>query len=182
MCKWKKKFFQFDPVFFFFLIVFTGSIIILRLLHQTFELRISRFAVYLLLFNRSLPSVWYIYIIFVILEFSNTDVFRICLFHFLCHVFESCCVVFFFFLLHFITADDLSSIFFILELVSCFSSSPASTKDRVKNRCLSAQDVPGPYAFPILGTRWIFSWFGYYQINKIHDAYKGKETWIFWRF
>ncbi|XP_043277913.1 ecdysone 20-monooxygenase isoform X2 [Venturia canescens] len=47
-----------------------------------------------------------------------------------------------------------------------------SSKDPVKSRYQSAQDVPGPFALPILGTRWIFSWFGYYQMNKIHDAYK----------
>lgn len=39
----------------------------------------------------------------------------------------------------------------------------------------TARDVPGPFALPILGTRWIYSRFGYYSLNKIHDAYKGKE-------
>ncbi|XP_008543665.1 ecdysone 20-monooxygenase [Microplitis demolitor] len=32
--------------------------------------------------------------------------------------------------------------------------------------------IPGPLSFPVLGTRWIFSWFGRYQIDKVHDAYK----------
>ncbi|XP_036144543.1 ecdysone 20-monooxygenase isoform X4 [Monomorium pharaonis] len=36
----------------------------------------------------------------------------------------------------------------------------------------TARDVPGPLAFPILGTRWIYSRFGYYHLNKIHEAYK----------
>lgn len=39
----------------------------------------------------------------------------------------------------------------------------------------TARDVPGPFALPILGTRWIYSRFGYYSLNKIHEAYKGKE-------
>ncbi|KAL0113004.1 hypothetical protein PUN28_012322 [Cardiocondyla obscurior] len=36
----------------------------------------------------------------------------------------------------------------------------------------TARDVPGPFALPILGTRWIYSRFGYYSMNKIHEAYK----------
>lgn len=36
----------------------------------------------------------------------------------------------------------------------------------------TARDVPGPFALPIFGTRWIYSRFGYYRMNKIHDAYK----------
>ncbi|XP_070166736.1 cytochrome P450 family 24 subfamily A member shade isoform X1 [Polyergus mexicanus] len=36
----------------------------------------------------------------------------------------------------------------------------------------TARDVPGPFALPILGTRWIYSRFGYYSLNKIHEAYK----------
>lgn len=35
--------------------------------------------------------------------------------------------------------------------------------------------VPGPFSLPIFGTRWIFSCIGYYKLNKIHDAYKGKK-------
>ncbi|XKL67851.1 hypothetical protein PGB90_003342 [Kerria lacca] len=35
------------------------------------------------------------------------------------------------------------------------------------------QDIPGPRALPIFGTRWIYSsWFGFYNLNKIHEAYK----------
>lgn len=36
----------------------------------------------------------------------------------------------------------------------------------------TARDVPGPFALPILGTRWIYSRFGYYSLSKIHEAYK----------
>ncbi|XP_012230976.1 ecdysone 20-monooxygenase isoform X2 [Linepithema humile] len=36
----------------------------------------------------------------------------------------------------------------------------------------TARNVPGPCALPIFGTRWIYSCFGYYRLNKIHDAYK----------
>ncbi|XP_076383826.1 cytochrome P450 family 24 subfamily A member shade [Megalopta genalis] len=38
--------------------------------------------------------------------------------------------------------------------------------------CKTVSDVPGPYPLPIFGTRWIFSWFGSYRLNKIHEAYK----------
>ena len=34
-------------------------------------------------------------------------------------------------------------------------------------------NIPGPYSLPILGTRWIFSWIGGYNIGKIHEFYKG---------
>lgn len=35
------------------------------------------------------------------------------------------------------------------------------------------RDIPGPRALPILGTRWIYSsWFGFYHLNKVHEAYK----------
>uniref|UniRef100_A0AAT9UTK6 Cytochrome P450 314A1 n=1 Tax=Maconellicoccus hirsutus TaxID=177089 RepID=A0AAT9UTK6_MACHI len=34
------------------------------------------------------------------------------------------------------------------------------------------QDVPGPKAIPIFGTRWIYSLFGFYNLNKVHEAYK----------
>ncbi|XP_011255244.1 ecdysone 20-monooxygenase isoform X1 [Camponotus floridanus] len=36
----------------------------------------------------------------------------------------------------------------------------------------TARDVPGPFALPILGTRWIYSRFGHYSLNKIHEAYQ----------
>jgi len=39
----------------------------------------------------------------------------------------------------------------------------------------TARKVPGPFALPIFGTRWIYSCFGYYRMNKIHEAYKGKK-------
>lgn len=32
-------------------------------------------------------------------------------------------------------------------------------------------NVPGPKALPIFGTRWIYSRFGFYNLNKIHEAY-----------
>ncbi|XP_032684458.1 ecdysone 20-monooxygenase-like isoform X1 [Odontomachus brunneus] len=36
----------------------------------------------------------------------------------------------------------------------------------------TARDVPGPFALPIVGTRWIYSCCGNYRMNKIHEAYK----------
>ncbi|KAH0539518.1 hypothetical protein KQX54_005299 [Cotesia glomerata] len=36
----------------------------------------------------------------------------------------------------------------------------------------SKEKIPGPVPIPVLGTRWIFSWFGRYEMDKIHDAYK----------
>lgn len=47
--------------------------------------------------------------------------------------------------------------------------------DKIEHRNLTVEDIPGPRSFPILGTRWIFSWFGYYRMDKIHDAYKGNK-------
>ncbi|XP_015112054.1 ecdysone 20-monooxygenase isoform X2 [Diachasma alloeum] len=44
--------------------------------------------------------------------------------------------------------------------------------EKMKNKVLGVQDVPGPLALPVLGTRWIFSLFGNYRLDKIHDAYK----------
>lgn len=35
---------------------------------------------------------------------------------------------------------------------------------------LGVKDVPGPRSLPMLGTRWIFSWFGPYQLGKAHEA------------
>lgn len=53
------------------------------------------------------------------------------------------------------------------------SSAISEEKDRRPFK--TARDVPGPFSLPILGTRWIFSWIGYYRMNKIHEAYKGKD-------
>ncbi|XP_076166404.1 cytochrome P450 family 24 subfamily A member shade isoform X2 [Ptiloglossa arizonensis] len=50
------------------------------------------------------------------------------------------------------------------------SASTGDEKHRRKFRTVS--DVPGPCSLPILGTRWIFSCFGHYRLNKVHDAYK----------
>nr|XP_031825344.1 ecdysone 20-monooxygenase [Nomia melanderi] len=51
-------------------------------------------------------------------------------------------------------------------------NAPAEEKHgRVAHR-KAVSDVPGPYSLPILGTRWIFSRFGCYRLNKIHEAYK----------
>nr|XP_012150014.1 PREDICTED: ecdysone 20-monooxygenase isoform X2 [Megachile rotundata] len=50
------------------------------------------------------------------------------------------------------------------------TNAPVEVTDRRKFKTVS--DVPGPYSLPILGTRWIFSGFGSYTLNKIHDAYK----------
>lgn len=38
-------------------------------------------------------------------------------------------------------------------------------------RSKEIQDIPGPIAFPILGTRWLFT-IGKYQISKMHEYYK----------
>jgi len=36
-------------------------------------------------------------------------------------------------------------------------------------------DIPGPApALPVLGTRWIYSVFGRYNLNKVHEAYRGE--------
>ncbi|XP_011314519.1 ecdysone 20-monooxygenase isoform X2 [Fopius arisanus] len=50
--------------------------------------------------------------------------------------------------------------------------SETKKEDKMKNKVLSVQDVPGPLSLPILGTRWIFSLFGSYRLDKVHDAYK----------
>lgn len=34
------------------------------------------------------------------------------------------------------------------------------------------KDIPGPYALPILGTRWIYSRFGGFRMDKIHECYE----------
>lgn len=51
---------------------------------------------------------------------------------------------------------------------------PSSEEKHDKKR-EAVTKVPGPYPLPILGTRWIFSCIGYYKLNKVHDAYKGKK-------
>lgn len=48
--------------------------------------------------------------------------------------------------------------------------------DQDQRKFKTVSDVPGPYSLPILGTRWIFSSVGSYTLNKIHDAYKGKNS------
>ena len=50
------------------------------------------------------------------------------------------------------------------------SSAPAEEKEDRKFKTVS--DVPGPFSLPILGTRWIFSCFGCYELTKVHEAYK----------
>ncbi|XP_034943932.1 ecdysone 20-monooxygenase [Chelonus insularis] len=50
--------------------------------------------------------------------------------------------------------------------------SDTSPEDKMQSRFPSVDDIPGPFSLPILGTRWIFSLFGYYRMDKIHDAYK----------
>ncbi|XP_078036135.1 cytochrome P450 family 24 subfamily A member shade [Augochlora pura] len=52
-------------------------------------------------------------------------------------------------------------------------NAPSEEKnEKRESSCRTVSDVPGPYSLPIFGTRWIFSWFGSYRLNKIHDAYK----------
>lgn len=53
-------------------------------------------------------------------------------------------------------------------------AAPAEEKHGRVALSKTVADVPGPYSLPILGTRWIFSRFGCYRLNKIHEAYKGK--------
>ncbi|XP_047361251.1 ecdysone 20-monooxygenase isoform X4 [Vespa velutina] len=48
----------------------------------------------------------------------------------------------------------------------------AISEEKDRRPFKTARDVPGPFSLPILGTRWIFSWIGYYRMNKIHEAYK----------
>jgi hypothetical protein len=53
-----------------------------------------------------------------------------------------------------------------------------------RDRRRTERDIPGPGpALPILGTRWIYSVFGPYKMNKIHEAcrgeYKHLARWIF---
>lgn len=46
-----------------------------------------------------------------------------------------------------------------------------------RDRRLTEQDIPGPGpALPILGTRWIYSVFGPYKMNKIHEACRGEYS------
>ncbi|XP_051166696.1 ecdysone 20-monooxygenase isoform X1 [Leptopilina boulardi] len=57
--------------------------------------------------------------------------------------------------------------FVIKTLCKEVPSSPTQPRRR-----RTAKNVPGPYSFPFYGTMWIYSCFGYYDMNKIHDAYK----------
>ncbi|KAL1138641.1 hypothetical protein AAG570_008704 [Ranatra chinensis] len=45
-----------------------------------------------------------------------------------------------------------------------------SDLDDFREKKLTGNDIPGPRALPILGTRWIY--YGKYRLNKIHEAYK----------
>ncbi|XP_033216007.1 ecdysone 20-monooxygenase isoform X2 [Belonocnema kinseyi] len=47
-----------------------------------------------------------------------------------------------------------------------------SSNRTTDGRGRTVKNIPGPYSLPFYGTRWIFSWLGYYDMNKIHDAYK----------
>uniref|UniRef100_A0A1B6EHD4 Cytochrome P450 n=1 Tax=Clastoptera arizonana TaxID=38151 RepID=A0A1B6EHD4_9HEMI len=42
---------------------------------------------------------------------------------------------------------------------------------RKKKGPLTVYDIPGPMTFPIIGTRWIYS-YGKYKMDKIHEAYR----------
>ncbi|XP_012286900.1 ecdysone 20-monooxygenase [Orussus abietinus] len=48
----------------------------------------------------------------------------------------------------------------------------AASSDKAARPRKTVKDVPGPLPLPVLGTRWIFSWFGCYSMNEIHVAYK----------
>ena len=53
------------------------------------------------------------------------------------------------------------------DLIDSFSAQTARRR--------TVWDIPGPGpALPILGTRWIYSVFGRYNLNKIHEAYRGE--------
>lgn len=54
------------------------------------------------------------------------------------------------------------------------SNLSADARDKSR-KFKTARDVPGPFALPILGTRWIYFRCGHYCMNKIHEAYKGKD-------
>jgi hypothetical protein len=44
-----------------------------------------------------------------------------------------------------------------------------------RERRRTERDIPGPGpALPVLGTRWIYSTFGPYKMNQIHEAYRGE--------
>ncbi|XP_024935946.1 uncharacterized protein LOC107262989 [Cephus cinctus] len=47
-----------------------------------------------------------------------------------------------------------------------------TSEEKLNRRRKTVKDVPGPFSLPIIGTRWIFSNFGGYQMNEIHEAYK----------
>lgn len=36
----------------------------------------------------------------------------------------------------------------------------------------TVHDIPGPFAVPVFGTRWIYSRFGSYRLDRIHDGYR----------
>lgn len=36
----------------------------------------------------------------------------------------------------------------------------------------TVHDIPGPFAVPVFGTRWIYSRFGGYRLDRIHECYK----------
>ncbi|XP_043255553.1 ecdysone 20-monooxygenase isoform X1 [Colletes gigas] len=55
---------------------------------------------------------------------------------------------------------------------TCHKTNAATVQEKQQRKFQTVSDVPGPYSLPILGTRWIFSCFGYYRLNKVHDAYK----------
>lgn len=48
----------------------------------------------------------------------------------------------------------------------------AAREEKHERRFKTVSDVPGPYSLPVLGTRWIFSCVGPYDLNKIHEAYR----------
>ncbi|XP_069685662.1 ecdysone 20-monooxygenase isoform X1 [Periplaneta americana] len=49
----------------------------------------------------------------------------------------------------------------------------ASPPPQLQHRRRSVRDIPGPRpALPVLGTRWIYSVFGRYKMNQIHEAYR----------
>lgn len=45
---------------------------------------------------------------------------------------------------------------------------------RKRRRRRSIGDVPGPRAFPVIGTSWTTGWFGRYTMDAIHEMYKGE--------
>lgn len=62
--------------------------------------------------------------------------------------------------------------YFVTKLCPSWATTIISPSPQ-RERRRTEQDIPGPGpALPILGTRWIYSVFGPYKMNQIHEAYR----------